>query len=156
MERYLKGHGIARETTAPYSPEQNSVSGRANRTIMERVKAIIAETGLPKTLWIEIVGTVVYLKNISPTRTLKHKTLYEASYGRKPDLSHLRIIGSTAYIHIQKEKGIKLDFYINKCMLVGYAGTNYRLYDPKKNQVIISRDVVFKEPKFDSVRILIT
>ena len=50
LQSYLKEHGIIHETTAPYSPEQNGISERANRTLMERVKAIIAETGLPKTL----------------------------------------------------------------------------------------------------------
>src|SRR5208282_6395850 len=65
MEAHLKGSGIIHETTAPYSPDQNGVAERANRTIMERVKAIIAEFKLDKRLWMELAETVVYLKNPS-------------------------------------------------------------------------------------------
>ena len=64
---YLKKKGIIHETTAPYSPDQNGVSERANRTIMDRTRAILAETGFPKILWMEIAATIVYLKNRSPT-----------------------------------------------------------------------------------------
>ena len=71
MGAHLKGSGIIHETTAPYSPDQNGVAERANRTIMERVKAIIAEAKLDKRLWMEIADTVVYLKNRSPTTSAR-------------------------------------------------------------------------------------
>ena len=103
VRAYLKRSGIIHETTAPYSPEQNGVAERANRTIMERVKSIIAEYKLDKRLWMEIAGTVVYLKNRSPTSAVA-TTPYELWHGTKPNLSHLKIIGSTAYIHVPKEK----------------------------------------------------
>jgi hypothetical protein len=60
---YLKECGILHEKTAPYSPDQNGVSERMNRTIMERTKAILADTKLPKVLWMEIASTVAYLWN---------------------------------------------------------------------------------------------
>jgi hypothetical protein len=123
MGNYLKGSGIIHETIAPYSPDQNGVTERANRTILERVKSIISEAKLDKQLWMELAQTVVYLKNRSPI-TVVSTTPYEAWHGVKPDLSHLRILGSTAYIHIPKEKRIKLDTHSYKGILVGYGGTN--------------------------------
>ena len=146
FEKYLKDQGIIHETTAPYSPEQNGVSERANRTILERTKAILAESQLPKGLWMEIATTVVYLKNRSPTTALEGITPFEAWFGKKPNLSHLKSIGCTAYVHVPKEKRKKLDSHSRKCKLVGYAGTNqYRLWDPAKCDVVISRDVIFDE-----------
>src|SRR5277367_4181489 len=147
MEAHLKGSGIIHETTAPYSPDQNGVAERANRTIMERVKAIIGEFKLDKKLWMELADTVVYLKNRSPT-TAVATTPYELWYGVKPDLSHLRIIGSTAYVHIPKEKRMKLDTHSHKGIMIGYGGTNqYRIWDLTRNDAVVSRDVVFIEGK---------
>jgi len=147
MGGHLKGSGIIHETTAPYSPDQNGVAERANRTIMERVKAIIAEAKLDKRLWMEIADTVVYLKNRSPT-TAVTTTPYELWHGIKPNVSHLRIIGSTAYIHIPKEKRIKLDTHSHKGILVGYGGTNqFKVWDLTRNDVVVSRDIVFIEGK---------
>src|SRR5271155_4114551 len=147
MGIHLKGSGIIHETTAPYSPDQNGVAERANRTIMERVKSIITEFKLDKRLWMEIVDTVVYLKNRSPTRAVA-TTPYELWQGVKPNLSHLRIIGSTAYIHIPKEKRIKLDIHSHKGIMIGYGGTNqYKVWDLTRKDIVVSRDVVFIEGK---------
>ena len=145
--KYLKEHGIVHETTVPYSPDQNGVSERANRTIMDRARAILAQTGLPKILWMEIAAAIVYLKNRSPTRSLKGKTPYEAWFGRKPDLSHLRILGTPTYIHIPEEKRVKLDTHSHMGQLIGYGDTanQYRVWDHIKKDVVVARDVVFDE-----------
>src|SRR4051812_32262179 len=99
---------------------------------MERTKAILAESNLPKILWMEIAETVVYLKNRSPTRSIKGKTPYEAWFGKKPNLPHLRVIGNAAYIHLPKEKRVKVDFHSQECRLVGYGGAKnqFRVWDP--------------------------
>jgi hypothetical protein len=145
MKEYLRNAGIIHETTAPYSPEQNGVAERANRTIMERVKAIIADAKLDKRLWMDIADTIVYLKNRSPTSAVA-TTPFELWHGAKPDISHLRIIGSTVYLHIPKEKRIKLDTHSNKGVLLGYSGTNqYKVWDFTRKDVTVSRDVRFIE-----------
>src|SRR5947207_11441355 len=147
MRAHLKGSGIIHETNAPYSPDQNGVAERANRTIMERVKAIIAESKLDKRLWMEIADTIVYLKNRSPTSAVT-TTPYELWHGTKPNLSHLRIIGSTAYVHVPKEKRTKLDTHSHKGILIDYGDTNqYKVWDLTRNDVVVSRDVVFIEGK---------
>jgi Reverse transcriptase (RNA-dependent DNA polymerase) len=95
----------------------------------------------------EIANTVAYLKNRSPTRAVA-TTSYELWYGSRPNLSHLKIIGSTAYIHVPKEKRIKLDVNGRKGIMIGYGRTNqYRIWDPVKEDIVISRDVVFIEGK---------
>src|SRR5579859_1138038 len=148
MGIHLKGSGIIHKTTAPYSPDQNSVAERANRTIMERVKAIIAESKLDKGLWMDLVETVVYLKNCSPT-TAVTTTPYKLWYGVKPNLAHLRIIGSMAYVHVPKERCTKLDTHSHKGIMIGYSGSTnqYKVWDLMRNDVVISRDVVFIEGK---------
>src|SRR5579859_6948889 len=148
MGIHLKGSGIIHETTAPYSPDQNGVAERANRTIMKRVKAIIAEFKLDKRLWMELAETVVYLKNRSPTSAVT-TTPYEMWHGNKPGVAHLRIIRSTAYVHVPKEKRTKLDTHSHKGIMIGYGGgTNqYKVWDLTRDDIVVSRDVVFIEGK---------
>jgi len=131
--------GIHHEETAPYTPHQNDVAERANRTICERIRSIIAETKLPKELWGELARTVVYLKNRSPTRSLKDKTPFEALYGEKPDLSHLIAVGTKALPHILKSKNQKLDSRTGEGIMVGYGGKNqYRIWNPVDNKVTVT------------------
>jgi len=68
MAKFCREAGIHHEVTAPYTPEQNGIAERANRTICERIRAILADTGLPKELWAELPRTVAHtwaLKNDS-------------------------------------------------------------------------------------------
>ena len=108
VDIFFKRHRIKHEKTSAYKLEQNGVTERLNKTIIERVRAILTDTGLPKHLWAELAATVIYLKNRSPTSTLK-VTPYEAYKGKKPDLSHLHAIGTKVYVHISEEKRKKLD-----------------------------------------------
>ena len=139
--------GIQWEPTTPHSPEQNGVSERLNRTLIERLRCVISDSALDKTLWAEALRTVVYIKNRSPTSAIKGATPHEAWYGKKPNISHLRIIGCTAYAHIAKGTGLKkLDDRSIKCKLLGYEGRNqYRLWNPVTRKLIRSRDVIFDE-----------
>src|SRR5947207_15781936 len=73
----------------------------------------------------ELANAVVYLKNRSPTSAVA-TTPYELWNGVKPNLTHLRILGSAAYIHVPKEKRTKLDTHSHKGDLVGYGGTNVK------------------------------
>ena len=68
-------------------------------------------------------------------------------YGKKPDLSHVRIFGSIAYAHIPDEKWQKLDPKSEKCILVGYEleQKGYKCFNPSIKMVRVSTDVVFDE-----------
>src|SRR5579859_7757093 len=93
----------------------------------------------------DIMDTIVYLKNCSPMSTVA-TTPFELWHEAKPDILHLRIIGSMVYIHIPKEKWIKLDIHSNKGILPGYGGTNqYKVWDLMRKDTTVSRDVRFIE-----------
>lgn len=141
--------GIQIERTVPYTPQQNGVSERLNRTIMEKARAMIADSSLEKNLWNEAVNAAVYLINRSPTSALKEQTPYEKWYGHKPDLSTLRVWGSTAYSFVPKEKRNKLSDRSYSCFFIGYSRNGYRLWDKNKKTVFVSRDVVVDENQHD-------
>ena len=57
-----------------------------NRRLLERVRAILHHSSLPKTLWGEGVLFAVWLKNRTSTHVLGNVTLYERLYWDKPNL----------------------------------------------------------------------
>lgn len=65
MNGYPESRGIQRESTAPYTPEQNGKAERDNRTIIESARTMIHAKGLPLILWAEAANMAVYLMNRS-------------------------------------------------------------------------------------------
>jgi transposase InsO family protein len=147
FDNYLKSQGIRHHTTVPYTPEQNGVAERANRTILERVRSMSHHQGLSKEYWAEAASTAVYLINRSPTKALVDMTPEEAWTGTKPSLSHIRTFGCKAYAHVPKQKRTKLDQKATECIFVGYPeGTKgYKLFNPTTKTFLTSRDVIFDE-----------
>lgn len=82
--------GIEHQLTTPYTPQQNGVSERKNRTIMEMARYMMHEKGLLKKFWAEAANTVVFLLNMLLTKAVQGKTPFEAWYGHKPFCSKLQ------------------------------------------------------------------
>ena len=70
--------------------------------------------------WREAVLSLVHVLNRSFTSACPDATPYELWYGRKPDVSHLRVWGCTAYVHVQKDKRQGLSPHMEKCVFIGY------------------------------------
>lgn len=146
FRKFCKKMGIRLETTVPYTPEQNGVSERLNRTVIEKVRAMLEASEIPKNMWGEALFTAVYLLNRSPSVAVDgNMTPYEAWHGKKPNVSHLRIFGSECYVHVPKQLRKKLDAKSERVYFVGYAPSGYRVWNGKK--VFVARDVVFNEEK---------
>ena len=147
FENYLKTEGVRHDRTVPKTPEQNGVSERMNRTLVESVRSMLSESKLPQKFWAEALSTATYLRNRSPTAALSGKTPYESWTGIKPSVKNLRVFGCIAYSHVPKDERKKLDPKARKCIMLGYGDTTkaYRLYDTEKMKVIFSRDVRFDE-----------
>lgn len=101
---------------------------------------------MPKFLWGEAVNTAVYVLNRTPTSRDPTATSYELWTGRKPSVSHLRVFGEDAFVHVPKQFRRKLNPKSKKVTFVAYQGDskNYRLYDPISGKIIRSRDVNFR------------
>ena len=147
FESYLREEGIKHEYTIPKTPQQNWVSERMNRTLVEAVRLMLVDAKLPHRFWAEALSTAAYLINGSPTKTLGDKTPFEVWYGKKPSVKHLKVFGCAAYSHVAKDERKKLDSKTKKCIFLGYAAQRkgYCLYDTEKSSIVFSRDVVFNE-----------
>ena len=144
---YLYTMGVERQVTVARSPQQNGVAERLNRTLMEAARALLHASGLPFSFWKYAVKTAVYLRNRSPTKALANATPYQAWRGDTPDLSHLRVFGCRAYMHLDKTKRSKLQARSIPVIFVGYASEAkaWLVYDPVSKKEYTSRDVTFHE-----------
>ncbi|KAE9618243.1 putative RNA-directed DNA polymerase [Lupinus albus] len=143
---FCKKEGITHEVTAPYTPQHNGIAERRNRTILNMVRCMLKQKGLPHNLWGEAAMTASYILNRCPTKRLDNMVPEEAWCGIKPSIKHLRIFGSLCYRHIPDQRRKKLDDKSEPMILVGYSSTGaYKLYNPKTRQAVFSRDVDFDE-----------
>jgi hypothetical protein len=144
---YCEEAGIEHQLTAPYTPEQNGVSERRNRYIMEMARCMLHEKNLPKVFWAEAANTAVFLQNRLSTKLLAEKTPFEVWYNYKPSLSFLKVFGSTCFVHIPQIKRDKLDKKAMQGIFVGYSTISkaYKVYLPQTQKITITRDVQFHE-----------
>ncbi|KAJ4820349.1 polyprotein [Rhynchospora pubera] len=147
FKQFCEKEGVLQQLTTPYTPEQNGVAERKNRTVVELARSMLKSKNLPNLFWAEAVATAVYLLNLSPTKAVMNRTPYEAWFERKPIVSHLRIFGCVAYTLVNSHSRKKLDAKSEKCIFIGYCiqSKGYRLYNPETQKIIISRNVMFDE-----------
>jgi len=149
FEEYCKEFGIKRQLTAAYTPQQNGVAERKNRSVMNMTRCMLMEMFVPRKFWPEAVQYAVYILNRSPSKALKEITPEEKWSNWKPSVEHLRIFGCLAYALVPYQRRIKLDEKSIKCVMFGVSKESkaYRLYDPATGKILISRDVHFDETR---------
>ncbi len=162
---WLIRKGIRHESSAPHTPEQDGVSERGIRTVTEGARSclhdnpvqseswggevasgtteLIKDCRLPLYLWADAANFTVYSLN----RVICKATSFEAYHNKRPNLSHLRVFGSIAFVHIPKAGRRKFDQKSLHCIFVGYSATQkaYRFWEPMSRVIKISRDATFDE-----------
>ena len=131
----------------PHTPQQNEVGERKNKTLVECIHSILQGKHISNVFWDESINTVVYLKNISPTKSLDPQNPFEVCHGYKLEVRYLRVLGCKDFAHVAKDEIIKLDAKSIKCMFIGYCTDKktYKLFDPSSHKLLASRDVVFHD-----------
>ncbi|CAG9787134.1 unnamed protein product [Diatraea saccharalis] len=145
---YLKSKGIKHQLSVPYTPQQNGVAERANRTVVEMARSMLADSGLNTKYWAEACHTAVYTKNHLPHSANGGAIPEKLWSGNDVDVNKFKVFGSRAFVHIPKELRKKWDYKGKEYIFVGYCDETkgYRFSDPNiPSRVIKSRDVVFLE-----------
>ncbi|KAH9725257.1 hypothetical protein KPL70_007804 [Citrus sinensis] len=131
--------------------QQISLGERMNRTLMERVRCMLVQTKLPKSLWAEILLTAYYLVNLSLSSAIEFKTPYEKWTGQPTNYGDLKAFGYTAYAHVSQEK---LAPRALKGIFIGYPEgvKGYKIWctDVNPLKYIINKDVIFNEEELIS------
>ena len=92
-----------------------------NRTLLDKVRAMLIDADLPEIYWFEALVYATHLHNVSPTRALDNTTPEEAWSGNKPDVSHLRVFSSKAFMHVPTAQRDKLSAKSLLCTFLGHA-----------------------------------
>ncbi|GAQ92153.1 hypothetical protein KFL_009340020 [Klebsormidium nitens] len=139
--------GIYHQKTNPYSSPENGVAEKLNRTLMDKTRPMLSESGLEQKWWGEAILTANYVRNRTVTKKTG-KTPYELFFGKKPDVSNLRVFGVRAFVHTPAQRRKKLDPVSKPGIFLGYEpGTKgYRvLLTSDRRTIVVSKDVTFDE-----------
>ncbi|KAF1336396.1 Integrase catalytic core protein, partial [Globisporangium splendens] len=145
--------GIVHQLSTPYSPQQNGLAERMNRTIMEMARSMMQYKCIEHKWWGEACNTAIYIINRITNTAHPKTTAHEICYGAPPYLDHLRVFGSLGYAHIDKAKRTKLDPKSFKCMLLGYSSTSkaYRVLNIETGKIAIIRSVSLDEREIGGI-----
>jgi hypothetical protein len=116
---FFKEKGIIHQTSCVYTPQQNGVSERKNRHLLEITRAILFQNNMPNIFWSDAILTATYLINRLPSVKLNFKSPQEILLGKKINLDHLKVFGCTCFVH--KNRIHKLDFTSIKAIFLGYS-----------------------------------
>ena len=109
---------------------------------------MLIDGNLPPFLWEEALGTVNFVRNRVPSRSLPNRgvTPFELWTGAKPNLSMLRVWGCLAYVMREGHRQ-KLEPKADMMVYVGpdSSAKCWRFYDPVTLRIKRSRNAVFDE-----------
>jgi hypothetical protein len=150
LEKYCKQRGIEIRLTAPYSPSQNGIAERMNRTLVKLSRAMLAANQLPEFLWEYAVLHAAYVRNRSFTKHLRKLTPYEGWHNKRPDVSHLREFGAPVWILLQGQK--KKQKMLPKSKRRSYVGYDdgadaIKYYNADTRNVLTSRNYRLLQPR---------
>lgn len=148
FKSFLIANGTQHQMTTAYTPEQNGVAERLNRTLVNLVRSMLAHKKVTKGFWAEALANAVYVRNRVTSRAIPPKmTPYHLWMKSVPNVGHLRVFGSKCWYTLPKHNIQKLDARAKEAMFLGYAENTkaYKLWDGDLHKVIVSRDVTFDE-----------
>ncbi|GJW83809.1 ribonuclease H-like domain-containing protein [Tanacetum coccineum] len=121
MNQFCKMKGIKREFSIARTPQQNRVAERTNRTLIEAVRTMLADSQLPTTFWAEAINTACYVQNRVLITKPHNKTPYELLIGRSPNLDFMRPFGCLVTILNTLDHLGKFEGKADEGFLVGYS-----------------------------------
>ena len=154
VKEWTAASGIRLSHCAPYTPEQLATIERAWRTLGEGACAMMYESTLPDEFWGFAMDTMAYVYNRTPRDSNEEGVSpMQAAVQMVPELADLRVFGCRVFLHVPKERRLKMEPKARLGIHVGYqpANNTYMVWVPEdgsnvlKGRLYESRDVTFDE-----------
>ncbi|GJZ51875.1 putative ribonuclease H-like domain-containing protein [Tanacetum coccineum] len=149
MLEFCGNKGIKQEYSNARTPQQNGVTKRMNRTLIEAARTMLADSLLPTTFWAEAVSTACYIFNRVRVTKPQNKTPYELLFGHKLIISYIRPFGCHVTILDTLSVFGKFDEKCDEGFLVGYSLNSkaFRVYNFVTKKVDVNLHVKFLKEK---------
>jgi hypothetical protein len=147
IEGFLEEERIKHEFSSPYTPQQNGVVERKNRTLLDMARTMLDEYKTPDRFWAEAINTACYSINRLYLHRIIKKTSYEFLTSKKPNVSYFRVFGSKCFILVKRGRKSKFAPKAVEGFLLGYDSNTraYRVFNKSTGLVEVSCDIVFDE-----------
>nr|GEV36414.1 hypothetical protein [Tanacetum cinerariifolium] len=149
LNQFCMMKGIKREFSVPRTPQQNGITERKNRTLIEAARTMLADSLLPIPFWAEAVNTTCYVQNRVLVTKPHNKTPYELSHGRTPSIGFMRPFGCPVTIINTLDSLGKFEEKVDEGFLVGYSVNSkaFRVFNSRTRTVQETLHVNFLENK---------
>jgi hypothetical protein len=147
IEGFLEDEGIKHEFSSPYTPQQNGVVERKNRTLLDMARTMVDEYKTSDRFWVEAINTACYAINRLYLHWILKKTSYELLTSKKPNVSYFRVFGSKCFILVKRGRKSQFAHKVVEGFLLGYDSNTraYRVFNKSTGLVEVSCDIVFDE-----------
>ncbi|UYV76289.1 hypothetical protein LAZ67_13003275 [Cordylochernes scorpioides] len=147
LETSIESKGIKHELTTPYTPRSNGRVERANRTLLDKGRTLLADSQLPHHFWAEAVNTAAYLYNLTSTTNDPDTTPMEKWKGKKSSVSHIMRFGCEVFYKLENHHRHKLEAKSKRGIFVGYSRCRraYRVFDITARVILVTADIHFRE-----------
>ncbi|MAD43665.1 MAG: hypothetical protein CMH98_01550 [Oceanospirillaceae bacterium] len=145
VQEWAAQKGILLRTSEPNAPARHGFAEVRWRDLFRMVNCLLDTAKLGREWWAEAAHHAAMLLNCSPCRTLGGQSPFEKLTGRQPNLSTLRVWGSS--VHVRQFGKPKSEPKSFRGRYVGHSIHNegYRVFNPATGAFSFSRDVVFME-----------
>jgi transposase InsO family protein len=153
VEEFLDEEGIKHEFSTSYTPQQNGVVERKNRTLIDMARSMLDEYKTPDIFWCEAINTACHaIDRLYLHKKLK-KTSYELLTSNKPKASYFRVFRCKCFILNKKPKTSKFAPKVDEGFLLGYGSNEhaYRVFNKTSSKVKVAVDVTFDESNCSQV-----
>ena len=147
----LQKHNYVVEPTGADSPSQNGQVEKYNHVLGVTVRVLLYSAGLHAKFWSAALLHAAYLHNRRCHKALLI-TPYEAWYGLKPSLKHLKVFGAKVSVKKTGKRRAKLDRHSFRGIFLGYTATDHNIRYVDINTGITKRShhAIFDEAWYTS------